>query len=73
VGISEDARKRLFAEHNVNEAGDQWIFDIANTHDEAREIEDYFIDALGTDGGEGRGDQSAEMVYAYKKNPCTKP
>jgi hypothetical protein len=73
VGIGEDARKRLFADHNVNEASDQWIFDIANSHDEAREIEDYFINALGIDGGAGGGDRSANMVYAYKKNPYTNP
>jgi hypothetical protein len=73
VGIASSPRSRLFNDHNVNEATDLWIYRKAETHEEARRIERYFIDVLGTDGGTGGGDASTRYVYAYKKRPHTKP
>ena len=69
VGISSDAKARL-AEHNAKDA---WIFRTASSSQVAREIEDHFVNTLGTDGATGGGDETTNMVYAYKKAPHTDP
>jgi len=73
VGISSDAKDRLFTEHRVRVKGDLWICDQASSSQEAREIEDYFVNTLGTEGATGGGDYTTDMVYAYKKAPHTDP
>jgi len=73
VGISSDPRKRLFEEHKVREKGDAWIYRQAYNNESARNVEQYFINVLGTDGGSGGGDESSVYVYAYKKNNHTEP
>lgn len=73
VGISQDARDRLFNAHNVKEKGDWWIHRQCSSAGVAREIEAYYINTLGTDGGTGGGDETADMVYAYKKAVHTNP
>ena len=73
VGISQDARDRLFRGHNVMEKGDWWIYRQASSSEVAREIESYFVDTLGTDGAPGGGDETTDMVYAYKKAAHTNP
>ncbi len=73
VGISKDARDRLFIDHKVKEKNAWWILDQASSTQIAREIEDYFVNTLGTSGGPGGGDEDADMVYAYKKKSYTDP
>lgn len=73
VGISKDARKRLFVDHNVNEKEDYSISIPVGSTQVARIVEHYFVSFLGTDGGPGGGDEDADMVYAYKKQPHTDP
>ena len=73
VGISKNARDRLFNGHGVNEEDDLWIYRRASSSQVAREIEIYFVSMLGTDGGAGGGDEAADMVYAYKKAAHTNP
>ena len=73
VGISKDARDRLFNGHGVKEKKDVWIYSKASSSQTAREIEDYFVNTLGTDGGAGGGDETSDMVYAYKKARHTNP
>ncbi len=73
VGISNDARDRLFNQHKVRENGDWWIYKKASSSQVARSIENYFVNVCGTDGGTGGGDENADMVYAYKKESHTKP
>jgi len=73
VGISRDPRKRLFNDHNVSEKNSWWIWREATSSTVAREIESYFVDNLGTDGGTGGGDYSSKFVYAYKKASTTNP
>ena len=73
VGISKDAKDRLFNGHSVKENGDWWIYDRAISSTVAREVEDYYVNRMGTDGGTGGGDYTADMVYAYKKAPHTRP
>ncbi|MDA2936473.1 hypothetical protein MYX06_04615 [Patescibacteria group bacterium AH-259-L05] len=71
VGIASDARARLFNDHNVNEESDAWIYREAGDSEVAREIEEYFVNTLGTDGGSGGGDHTTKFVYAYKKKSHT--
>ena len=73
VGIASDADDRVFSDHKVKEKGDWWIFRQASTSAVAREIEDYFVNTLGTDGGSGGGDTGTDTVYAYKKASHTHP
>jgi hypothetical protein len=73
VGVSKDARDRLFNGHRVRENGDSWIYRQATSSQAARDVEDYFVNTLGTDGGLGGGDYTADVVYAYKKAAHTKP
>lgn len=71
VGIASDPRARLFNDHNVSEKGGAWIYREAESSNAAREVEEYFINTLGTDGGSGGGDYSTKSVYAYKKTSTT--
>ena len=73
VGIASDARDRLFNDHRVKEKGDSWVFRQTSFSGVAREIQDYFVDTLGTDGGAGKGVVFTDMVYAYKKASHTDP
>ena len=73
VGISKNARDRLFSSHKVREENDWWIYRQAGSSQVAREIENYFVNSLGTDGGTGGGDVTADEVYAYKKASHTDP
>jgi len=73
VGISKDAKDRLFNGHSVKQNKDVWIYRKARSVQTAREIEDHFVNTLDTDGGGGGGDESSNMVYAYKKARHTNP
>lgn len=73
VGIAEDAQKRLFEDHGVREEGNPWIYRTANSSSIAREVEEYFVNVMGTDGGLGGGGEDTKMVYAYKKQIYTDP
>ena len=66
VGIASDARDCLFARHAVVEHGDAWIYRQAGTDRDARSVENYFHQTLGTKGGPGGGDASTRYVYAYR-------
>ena len=73
VGITEDARRRLFTDHNVDEKADLWIYRTASSFEVARRVERYFVDTLGTEGGPGGGDIDAKVVYGYRKRSHTNP
>jgi hypothetical protein len=73
VGISKNAKDRLFNGHGVREKSDAWIYRTAGSSQTAREIEEYFINIIGTDGSSGGGDDTSDMVYAYKKAAHTNP
>jgi len=70
VGIAEDARERLFSDHKVLEKGDIWIYEPAESDDEARNIEKYFLDK-GMKGDTGGGSNKSTYVYSYKINEHT--
>ncbi len=73
VGIAQNPQSRLFNDHAVNEKSDSWIYRKVSSSDSARNIEQYFIETLKTDGDTGGGDDSTDSVYAYKKNNHTNP
>ena len=68
VGICNDAENMLFG-HKVG--GYWWMYKRACSSKSAREIRDYFINTLCTDGDARRGDDSADIVYVYKKEART--
>ena len=73
VGITDDAHRRLFQEHYVNNEKGVWIYRQAYSSDSARDVEDHFIYIIGTDGGTGGGNDNSDTVYAYKKASHTDP
>ena len=73
IGVSSDARNSLFKEHKVKEKGDRWIYKTAITSEIAREVEKYFLIVLGTEGIIGSGEETARMIFAYRKAMHTDP
>lgn len=73
VGVSSNARSSLFIEHKVKEKEDLWIYKTALSSEIAREVERYFLIVLGTDGLIGNGEETARMVYTYRKAAHTDP
>lgn len=72
VGIAKDPRDRLFNDHNVTEHGGWWIYREAYSDTSAREVESFFLDYKGTQGGPGGGDEDSRFVYAYRITSATK-
>jgi hypothetical protein len=72
VGIACDPRRRLFVDHNVDEENGRWIFQGCESSAIARDVEEFFVDILGTKGGAGGGDLATRFVYAYKITLSTK-
>lgn len=72
VGIAADVKRRLFSDHNVSEKFGQWAWAECETSDAAREVEQHFVDILGTKGGPGGGDRESKFVYAYKITSTTR-
>ncbi len=71
VGIASDPEERLFNDHNVDKENGKWCYRECENASVAREIEEYFINTLGTDGGSGGGDYTTKHVYAYRKTLST--
>lgn len=71
VGIAKDPDTRLFNDHNVQRNMDAWTYCPADSDAVARQVEKFFIEQRGTDGGPGGGDESSTSVYAYRKQPHT--
>ena len=72
VGISKDPNDRLY-DHKVEADFPYQYKEEAWSSKDARDIEEYFVRLLNTDGDPGGGDQSATWIYAFKKGPGTKP
>jgi hypothetical protein len=73
VGLDQDAEKRLFADHHVDKKNGAWIYRIANSNREAREVVEFFLNKAVTDGESDGRDSAAIMVYAYKKASKANP
>lgn len=66
VGIAKDPNDRLFNDHNVQKENAWWIFRNALSDTIAREIETFFLEKKGTQGGSGGGSKDTCFVYAYR-------
>jgi len=64
VGITENAKQRLFEDYHVNEKNDAWIYRVASSSNVARKIELYFID-IGAKSDPRTKNEYAE-IYLYK-------
>jgi len=73
VGLSQNPERCLLGNHKVDLDKDKWIYIPTNSEQEAREIEEYFINSIGTDGRLGGGNNGERKVYAYKKASHTEP
>ncbi|EKN07561.1 hypothetical protein [Parabacteroides johnsonii] len=69
IGITNDARRRLFEEHHVLQ-NSWWIYRTATSVEEARRVERYFLD-MGMRGGDGGGNETSTVVYCYAVTPKT--
>jgi len=78
VAVSKDP-KNQFTVHRVDKEDSLWIYRQAASPAVAREVEDYFVNILGTEGatdattGELRRDDTADIVYAFRTTPQTEP
>ena len=72
VGITSDPIARLFQEHRVSQQGYS-IWRPTPSHEDARAVEEHFINEVRTAGGGGGGDSLSTYVYAYLKNISTNP
>jgi hypothetical protein len=72
VGIASDPRRRLFVGHGIDEENGLWIFHDCETSAVARDVEEFFVDVLGTKGGAGGGELTTRFVYAYKITSSTR-
>ena len=64
VGVTENAKQRLFEDYHVNEKNDAWIYRAVSSSDIARKIELYFID-IGAKS-DPRTKNGYVEVYLYK-------
>ena len=68
VGIATNPKKRL-AEHNASTV--PWVYYSTTNDQVARDVESYFLDRLGTQGGKSGGDEKTRTVYAYRISTTT--
>jgi hypothetical protein len=73
VGLCKNASEQLSKVHHVDAKQDKWIYRTALSPALAREIEYYFVKILGAEGSAGPSDETAQIVYAYKKSERTDP
>jgi len=73
VGVSPDARARLFTKHSVRKKGDCWILVHAESAQVAQKVKRYLVKKLGLAGASEVADMAADFVYAYKKSANTQP
>ena len=71
VGISEDVQDILLNIHKIN--SNFWMYKDTESPQIAREVVNYFLTTLGTDGDMGGGDSSGYMIYVYRKSVHTNP
>ena len=64
VGVTENAKQRLFEDYHVNEKNDAWIYRAASSSNVARKIELYFID-MGVKSDPRTKNEYSE-IYLYK-------
>lgn len=67
VGITAEPNQRVFIAHGVrNDNLHGWIVRECQNSNDARNIEEYFVNTVGTKGNVGGGDDKSNFVYAYE-------
>lgn len=69
VGVCSSVRYKLLVEVKAKSL---FIARQAFSSYVATEVQDYFVDTLGTDGGTGADNSDADIIYAYKKSADAK-
>ena len=69
IGISNDARNRLFKEHHVKE-NSWWIYRTATDPQVACEVKEHYL-KLGMRGYNSNDNNTADIVYCYTVSPTT--
>jgi PAS domain S-box-containing protein len=72
VGVTNDPRRQLFDEHQVQYQHDAWIYRTAASDREAQHIQAFFLE-YGLNEGRGVLQSGSRMVYAYRKSINTNP
>ncbi len=70
VGITNNGRRRLFAEHGVEEGNGFYTSERADSIEIAGEVEELYLDA-GLRGGAGGGEENSTLVYIYQITSTT--
>ena len=70
IGVSKNARKKLFEEHHVDMDSSWWIYVTAESACVAKMVEKHFLD-LGMRGSNIDEDEASNMVYCYVVTPTT--
>lgn len=65
IGITDNVEERLFGFHQVPRKGHWYIWRPADSAEDARRIERYYL-AQGMDGNTGGGDEDTRYVYCYE-------
>lgn len=65
AGITSEPRKRLFADHSLNEEQDVWILRDCGSETTAREVERHFLKS-GCQKSTWTAEPSPTHVYLYK-------
>lgn len=71
AGIASSPKDRLFSDHNVDEKKGQWAYDICESSEDARDVEEALL-KLGCKGGGGGGDHTTKACYVYLITPSTR-
>ena len=66
IGIAKDVTQKLFVDHKVNDQNGIWIYIVANTNSDAKEIKNYF-ERIGVTFNNSDDDENGLFVFAYKK------
>ncbi len=72
IGVTDDAQRTLFNEHDIHCQNDAWIYRTAQSAIEAQRVEEYFLE-YGLDGRKTGKQSGSLIVYAYRKSINTKP
>lgn len=73
AGITSNIEERVYGYHRVPRENHWLICQEAQSVEAARQLEKVLIYLHGCDGGTGGGDETATIVYCYKKTHITNP
>ena len=72
IGLTDNAEKMLFEEHQLNPASDMWIYEEVPSHSDAYRIREYFLN-MGCAGGLHRNPKKTRYIYGYRRSLSSNP